>query len=130
MSSFAKTLLLVMLAILVAGPSARADSISYTGAVATFDVTTTGTYVITAAGAQGGSGVGGAIGGSGAVITADAFLTAGTMLQVVVGGMGETGNFDGFWGGGGGGGTFIFLSGATQPLSRRWRRRWQRLRIF
>jgi hypothetical protein len=95
---------------------ALADSFSYTGSIVDYTIPVTGTYDITAAGAQGGGGEAGATGGSGAVISGDISLTAGTQLGIVVGGMGLTGNFDGQWGGGGGGGSFVYVLSALQPL--------------
>lgn len=41
-----------------------------------------------------------------------ATLTAGTVLDIVVGGAGLTGNFDGNFGGGGGG-SFVFTASAV-----------------
>jgi hypothetical protein len=75
---------------------------SYTGALQTYVVPTTGLYDIADFGAQGGSGdTAGDIGGYGAYIEGLDFLTAGTTLDIVVGGGGLTGDFDGAWGGGG-----------------------------
>jgi PEP-CTERM motif len=88
---------------------------SYTGTVTTYTIPTTGLYDITVAGAQGGPGDG-TVGGMGAVISGDVNLTAGTMLDIVVGGIGLTGDFGDLWGGGGGGGTFVYIVGATSPL--------------
>jgi hypothetical protein len=65
-----------------------ADIFGYSGSVVTYTVTTTGVYNIIAAGAQGGSGGAGIIGGPGglgAVVGGDVFLTAGTVLDIVVG---------------------------------------------
>jgi hypothetical protein len=93
---------------------------SYTGSVQTFTVTTSGTYDITAYGAQGGAGgngVGGA-GGNGAEIGGDFYLAAGTTLKIIVGGQGQNGYFTGLFGsgaggGGGGGGTFVLANTFT-----------------
>jgi hypothetical protein len=95
---------------------ALADLFNYTGSIVEYTIPVTGIYDITAAGAQGGGGESGATGGSGAVISGDISLTAGTQLDIVVGGMGLTGNFDGNWGGGGGGGSFVWVAGASLPL--------------
>jgi len=83
---------------------------SYDGAIVqSFTAETTGTYDITAYGGQGGQGgvsfnpVGGT-GGLGAEIGGDFSLTAGEILQIVVGGAGY-GNGNGA--GGGGGGSFV-----------------------
>jgi hypothetical protein len=82
-------------------------------------VGTTGTYDITAYGAQGGTGgynnqinttkigVGGQA-GLGAKIGGDFSLTAGDTLEIVVGGQGGHGDYTGGGSGGGGGGTFVF----------------------
>jgi hypothetical protein len=80
---------------------------NYTGAIVqTYTVTVTGTYDITAYGAQGGQGgnPNGGSGGLGAEIGGELFLTQGEVLQIVVGG---AGGFGGGGGGGGGGGTFV-----------------------
>ena len=77
--------------------------------------------------AQGGPGDASS-GGLGAVIGGTVSLTAGTQLEIVVGGAGLTGNFGTLWGGGGGGGSFVFVSGAAPAPHRRRRRRRCRLR--
>jgi hypothetical protein len=95
---------------------------SSTGSIQTYAVPTTGIYDISIAGAQGGDAnntgnyeSGGAeTGGLGAVFSGDVSLTAGSVLQVVVGGQGTTDTFS--KAGGGGGGTFVFVSGAAQPI--------------
>ena len=86
----------------------------YTGRVVDYVIPTTGTYYITAYGAAGG-GSENDIGGLGAIIGGNIALTAGTTLEIVVGGMGSTGNFDGTWAGGGGGGSFVFTSSIPEP---------------
>jgi hypothetical protein len=102
-------------ACLAASGIARADSFSYSGSVVTYKITTTGVYDITAAGAQGGNSLSGGsgVGGLGASIGGDVALTAGTQLDIVVGGQG---NISGNYGGGGGGGSFVYEIGALQPL--------------
>jgi hypothetical protein len=72
-----------------------------TTGIQTFTVGTSGTYDITADGAQGGAD-GIASGGAGVSTTGDVFLEAGTKLEIVVGGQGGAGD-----GGGGGGGSFV-----------------------
>src|SRR5208337_4519307 len=89
----------------------QADLFTYSGGIVDYTVPVTGTYDITAAGAQGGAGDTWN-GGLGAQIGGDISLTAGTVLEIVVGGVGLTGNFGTVWGGGGGGGSFVFVSGA------------------
>lgn len=114
-----------MKAILVAGAavlalwtsSADAAVFTYTGAIATWTAPTTGAYTILAFGAQGGDSMfavdPSVHGGYGAEIGGDIFLTAGTVLNVVVGGAGR--DF-GEAAPGGGGGSWIFASGAADPL--------------
>jgi hypothetical protein len=108
------------LALATAGPVAYAQRVdfTYTGAIVTFTVPTTGLYQIVAFGAQGGSGpsrpTGGPspyTGGLGAEIGGDFSLTAGETLQIAVGGAGM--NLEG--GSGGGGGSFVVGPGNT-PL--------------
>jgi hypothetical protein len=67
---------------------------SYTGSVVDYIVPTTAIYDIVAAGAQGGGGQNDS-GGYGALASGDVALTAGTELQIAVGGAGLTGDFDG-----------------------------------
>jgi hypothetical protein len=90
------------------------STVAYTGAIQTYTAPLTGLYEIIAAGAEGGQAAsrGFGPGGSGAVLSGDVMLTAGTTLDVVVGGQGETGEYSG----GGGGGSFVYFPGATQPL--------------
>ena len=94
------------------GREARAGSMTfqYSGSLQSFDVTTTGTYLLAADGAQGG-GSGNNSGGLGAEISGEIMLTARTELEIVVGGAGSPAGD-----GGGGGGNFIYISGATSPL--------------
>ncbi len=94
---------------------AMAEAFGYTGSETTYTITTTGTYYILAGGAQGGSGAQNP-GGAGTEIEGSAFLTAGTQLDIVVGGSGLTGDFGTIWGGGGGGGSFVWINGSTTPL--------------
>jgi len=90
-----------------------ADSIGYTGAVVTWTAPTSGTYTITAIGAQGGEGTAGYgfVGGLGAEIEGTFFLSAGTVLDIAVGGEGQSSVFNG----GGGGGTFV-VDTSNDPL--------------
>jgi hypothetical protein len=68
--------------------NARADTFDFSGAIVTYTIPTTGVYDIVAAGAQGGTdGTGLGTGGLGAVIGGDVLLTAGTVLDIVVGGL-------------------------------------------
>src|SRR5215469_11202319 len=76
----------------------------YTGAVVDFVVAEDGDYKILAFGAQGGSTPNGGTGGLGAEIGGDFTLSAGEILQIAVGGEGQTSLVSG--GGGGGGGSF------------------------
>src|SRR5579863_2364250 len=95
--------------------AAMADLISYTGSEVQYTVPTTGTYYILATGAAGGSGATNA-GGAGTEIEGSKLFSAGTVLDIVVGGAGLTGDFGTIWGGGGGGGTFLWVDGQTTPL--------------
>ena len=74
------------------------------GTIKDITIGTSGVYVFTVAGAQGGNS-GQASGGLGAAVSGDIFLQAGTVLELVIGGAGGGGSENG--GGGGGGGTFI-----------------------
>ena len=94
-----------------ASPLANATSFSYTGSLQTFTVTTTGVYLLSAAGAQGGKGD--TSGGDGALLSGDFDLTSGTVLDIVVGGQGGSHSLDA---GGGGGGTFIYIKGTNTLL--------------
>ena len=87
------------------------SAFAYTGAIQTYTVPLTGIYDITAAGAEGGQAAsrGFGPGGSGAVLSGDVMLTAGTPLDVVVGGQGGLGEYSG----GGGGGTFVYFPGVA-----------------
>ncbi len=90
---------------------------TYTGGVVDYIVPTTGIYSIDVYGAQGGGGDEDS-GGYGAFAAGNIFLTAGTNLDIVVGGAGSTGDFDGLFGGGGGGGSFVYESTAIpEPAS-------------
>ncbi len=83
---------------------------------------TSGSYFIEAVGAQGGSGyTSGDIGGYGALASGNIWLNAGTPLDIVVGGAGQTGNFGSFYGGGCGGGSFVYEAArATVPEPAPW----------
>jgi hypothetical protein len=91
-----------LLAIIVAGSGAEATLFSYSGAIVDYTVPTTGTYEITAAGAQGGDN-GLAAGGLGASVRFLIPLTSGDLIEIAVGGGGSSAP-----GGGGGGGSFVF----------------------
>jgi hypothetical protein len=94
------------LALCLAASQSRATlvTLSYTGAIQTFTVPTDGEYTITADGAQGGDiAVHPGGGGLGAEVSGDFYLTAGTVLDVVVGGAGGFPS-------GGGGGSFVYTT--------------------
>ena len=119
---FDRTVVIVVMALFLigligtlTGSVAMASTISYTGVETTYTITSDGTYFILAGGAQGGSGEQNP-GGAGTEIEGSAFLTAGTQIDIVVGGQGLTGDFGSIWGGGGGGGTFAWIAGSTTPL--------------
>ena len=113
---------LALVALAVATPiTARAsidDTFDYSGIVVTLTVPTTGVYAIVAAGAQGGDAAdtfpNPNVGGRGAIISGYVSLTAGTVLDIVVGGQGGPESLH--YGTGGGGGTFVFEQSALQPL--------------
>ena len=96
--------------VLAGGARAEVFNINTPSAVQTYSVTTTGTYFIEAAGAQGGTTA--ANGGKGVVISGDVELFAGETLDIAVGAEGGTGNAYG----GGGGGTFVWVVGQSTPL--------------
>ena len=93
-------------------------TIDYSGGLQTFTVQTTGTYTISAAGAQGGYWGPSRNIGRGAEVFGDFVLTAGTVLNIIVGGMGYSGTDvgTGFYAGGGGGGSFIYTALADELL--------------
>jgi autotransporter-associated beta strand protein len=96
---------------------AQTYTFGYTGAAQTFDITTSGTYVFTVAGASGGNGTSGnanLLGGNGAVIIGSYALLSGDRLNLIVGGAGVSAT--GFNGGGGGGGSFVVDITASPQL--------------
>jgi hypothetical protein len=97
----------------LAAPAMRADTFAYTSGIVSWTVPTTGTYVITAIGAQGGEGTFccGFVGGLGAEIEGTFSLTAGSVLEIAVGGQGQSS----FVNGGGGGGSFV-VDSSNSPL--------------
>ncbi|MGB7098626.1 MAG: DUF642 domain-containing protein, partial [Xanthobacteraceae bacterium] len=73
-----------------AAPSSPTGGVfSEDGAIDTFTVPTSGTYVITAIGATGGGLATGYTGGAGAEVEGTFTLTAGDVLQILVGGVGS-----------------------------------------
>jgi len=96
----------------------NSETFSYTGIIQTETIAQTGTYQVTATGAGGGSGLdepSRRAGGAGAEVTGDIYLTAGTVLDIVVGQQGTNapapsgrGGTSTIGAGGGGGGSFIF----------------------
>ena len=101
---------------LIPGTTALADIFTYTGTEVYFTAPTTGTYDITAYGAQGGGNFLLSAGGLGAEASAYFNLTAGELLDIFVGGQGGSGNLPGDWGGGGGGASFVFVDSPFAPL--------------
>ena len=94
------------------GASATPITLSYTGGLQTYTVSSSGVYDIVAYGAQGGTSGAGTAGGLGGESGGDVTLTSGTTLTVLVGGQGSTGGP-----GGGGGGTFVVEgTGSYTPL--------------
>jgi Glycine rich protein/PEP-CTERM motif len=111
---------LTTLTVLLSGDSqTQASSITFsandvgaTGSIQDWTVTDTGTYLITAAGAQGGTGGNSPyVGGMGALVSGEFYLTAGSVLQIAVGQMGLSTNGNG----GGGGGSFV-VDASNNPL--------------
>lgn len=96
--------------------------IAFSGSIQTWIVPQAGLYQITAFGAQGGnsaSDYGAMLGGLGAEVSGEFNLTAGEVLNIVVGGQGNNGaawdpNTYSCGAGGGGGGTFVY--GSTELL--------------
>jgi hypothetical protein len=78
-------------------------------------VPVTGTYEITAAGASGGF-TPSALGGKGRIIKSEIALTAGDVIQILVGQEGGRAHFSTGYAGGGGGGTCIVNKSTGQPL--------------
>jgi uncharacterized protein with beta-barrel porin domain len=109
---------LLWAAAIVAPPaSAQTTTFNFTGAAQSFNVLTTGSYRITVAGAQGGNGTPSQplqAGGAGAVITGAYTFTAGEVLNIIVGGQGDSAT--GFGAGGGGGGSFVFDTTSNQLI--------------
>jgi hypothetical protein len=79
------------------------ETISYTGIIDYETISASGDYTITAEGAAGGSG-GSDAGGDGASVTGVFDLAAVDVIEIVVGGAGNSGTDSG----GGGGGTFVY----------------------
>ena len=90
---------------------ARAAVYDYTGGLQSFTAPVTGTYDITAFGAQGGNYSRQLHGGPGAEIGGYVRLTAGETLTLLVGGQGEE-----YSGGGGGGGSFVVVTASKMAL--------------
>ncbi len=85
------------------------NDVSLSNGVQQWTVPITGTYTITAGGARGGDGVGlSASSNMGAIMQGDFELTAGDVLNVVVGQNGGDGVGNCNCGGGGGGGSFVY----------------------
>jgi hypothetical protein len=106
------------LALLVGAADADATIFEFSGSVVSFVIPVTGVYDIAAAGARGGGSFN-ASGGFGAIAGGDVFLTAGTTLEIAVGGFGRSGIRSVLpdIGGGGGGGSFVYTAAApSTPL--------------
>ncbi|MCW8308486.1 PEP-CTERM sorting domain-containing protein [Acidiphilium sp. PA] len=90
------------------------QSFSYTtGGPQSYVVANTGVYTITASGGQGGASTSNNYGGGlGATVSGSILLTAGTTLDLEVGGMGGSSTD----GGGGGGGSWVFDMSAPTPV--------------
>ena len=98
---------------MIAGAQAGTWDFGYSGSVTFWTAPATGSYDVTAWGAQGGSALSG--GGLGAEMGGDITLAQGTTLGVLVGGQGGNDTFGYGYAGGGGGGSFVFVNPST-PL--------------
>src|SRR5262249_27650331 len=108
---------LVLMLLGVAQTRAGMVTFNSTGSIQTFTAPGAGTYDITVAGAQGGNDpTAGTTGGDGVFLSGQIKLTAGEVLQIVVGGQGGSGNPTFGSGGGGGGGSFVYISGTPAHL--------------
>ncbi len=91
--------------------SGDANAIVFSGPLGTeYVIPSIGYYDFTVAGAQGGSGDGFGSGGAGAIVGGELFFSAGSTLDIVVGGAGGNGEGGDGYAGGGGGGSFVFGS--------------------
>lgn len=107
---------LAMAASLTVAGNAEAQTFSFTGAITTWTAPTTGTYYITAWGAQGGHGTISNdpwVGGRGAEMGGLFAISGGTTLSLAVGGQGSS--YDAQYNGGGGGGSFV-VDASNNPL--------------
>lgn len=84
-----------------------------TQGIQSWTVPITGPYRIEASGAKGGNHNNGTFGGYGAKIQGDFILTAGTVLNIIVGQQGQTGTGNISAGGGGGGASFVWINNQT-----------------
>jgi hypothetical protein len=82
------------LAMIAAASEAGATTFLFTGSEVTYTVPTSGTYDIAAFGAQGGPGIA-TVGGLGAAAGGNVSLSFGTVLTVLAGGAGASGDFGG-----------------------------------
>ena len=100
--------LLPMVMLLAVNGEAQATMMdfNYSGSIVTYDVPTTGTYDITAYGAEGGVRIG-SVPGLGAEIGGDFSLVSGDVLQILIGGVGSSSSIG--TGISGGGGSFVAL---------------------
>jgi len=95
---------------------AMTATFGYTGGSQTYDVLSTGVYDLTAYGGQGGAWThNNTPGGRGATVSGAITLTAGTVLDLEVGGLGGTGNSPDNPGGGGGG-SWVYEISAPTPV--------------
>ena len=118
-----------LLALMAATPTAAATTFLFSGAIVDYTIPATGAYQIVAFGAQGGSSTGGGLrseasGGKGAGAQGNFELTAGEVLQIVVGAPGRPMATRA----GGGGGSLCYRP-QEQAAGDRWRgrrrRRWR-----
>lgn len=95
---------------LTVGAPALATTFTFTGAIETGTIATTGTYRVTLGGATGGQSRS-TLGGAGGYVLGDINLTAGDSFEVLVGGNGMSGNYAG------GGGLSMFRTGAEIAIA-------------
>ena len=90
--------------------------VSVSSGIQSWVVPADGTYLIEAAGAEGGFGYGGS-GGSGAYMSGEFNLTQGDVLNIIIGQQGDNAAKNQFTAGSGGGGSFVWMStNTTTPL--------------
>jgi hypothetical protein len=95
--------------------AAYSQTFSYSGSIADWTVPATGIYTIEAYGARGGSNID-YTGGSGAKMSGAFYLTEGTSIKILAGGVGQTYPPSDGCNTGGGGGTFVWKHSGSDLL--------------